>query len=1015
MLTGICAMRKCVLVVAMTVLGVGPPSYAQTRATTADLVGVIRDTTEGVLPGATVMATNVDTNQSRTTVSGADGRYSIPALPPGIYEVRVALSGFTEEVRQNIQLPLGSLVELNITLGIAGTTENIRVIAEAPVVDTQKTTVATVVSQEQIEHLPIDGRNFISFAVITPAVSTDATPQQGASATSGLTFAGQRARSNNITVDGLSNNDPAVGSVRATFSQEAVREFQVLTNSYTTEFGNATGGVLNIVTRSGTNRFAGNAFVFVRHDALNAKGHFEQVDPFGRPIHMEKAPYRQEQFGATLGGPIRKDKTFFFVSAEELRISATNLVTIDDSTIVPHPFSGTPLGTPAQILRAAGFPIETGNVGYDANNTQVLTKIDHQLPQSQNLMIRFNLGDELNENIEPFGGITARSRAAALDSRDIVVAASHTSVFSSSSVNEFRFQRAYRDQLVRSLDPSCGGPCLASQQGGPTLEVAGYASVGRQRFTPQTRTTALWQMLDVASVSKGSHLFKAGFDFQWTQDLTEGPALPLHFGGRYIFQSLPSIPGLLPTSVNPIQAVALGLPAVYVQGYGDETDTYSNGSLALFVQDDWRITSRLTLKYGVRYQQQHWKDLTYSAAGYPGTFGIPADNNNVAPRVAAAWDVSGDRKTSVHAAYGLFFDQTLTALPAVADLLDGDDHVRTLVLTFPASLAAWNTMGRRLPEPAPGTFTSLKYLIDPGLETPYAGHGSVGVDRELPGQMAATLSVVYARGYKQVGTLDYNPIMPSLGPGRRPQDINGVAGSSASILQLTTFGETWYKALTASLMRRYANRFQLMVSYSLSKAEDTSTDFQSAFIPQQNGQGRNPDDVNGLPLGFDPRSERGPSSQDQRHRFVASGVFGTPAGLQISSIVTFASGRPYTILAGADLNRDGNGGAFPPDRARRDLSKESSSVGRNSGAMPGQAVVNLRVSRRFPLGRTIYMNGIFEVFNLFNRTNFIETNNLSSAFIWGIGPYPTTPLPGFGRFTQAGPPRQIQLAMKIGF
>jgi hypothetical protein len=170
-----------------------------------------------------------------------------------------------------------------------------------------------------------------------------------------------------------------------------------------------------------------------------------------------------------------------------------------------------------------------------------------------------------------------------------------------------------------------------------------------------------------------------------------------------------------------------------------------------------------------------------------------------------------------------------------------------------------------------------------------------------------------------------------------------------------------------------------------------------------------------LPLGFDPESERGPSTQDQRHRFVASGVYLAPGDVQLSAIVTVASGRPYTVLAGADLNGDGNGGAFPPDRARQDPTSEASSVGRNSETMPSQAAVDMRISRRFRFGPRAHIEGIFEVFNLFNRTNFIETNNLSPAFIWGTGAFPTNPLPTFGRFTQAGPPRQIQLALKIGF
>src|SRR5687768_4338088 len=323
---------------------------AQTRATSADLSGVVYDPSKAVLPGAAVTVTNTETGVTRTSVTGGGGRYAFLALPPGTYTVRVELAGFAPQVRDNVALMLGSSVDLPLALALAGAQEQVTVSAEAPLLDLQKTAVASVVSQQQIESLPISGRNFISFSLITPGVSTDRTPQQGASATSGLTFAGQRARSNNITVDGLNNNDTVLGSVRATFSQEAVREFQVLTNSYAAEFGNATGGVLNIVTKSGTNQFRGNAFLFVRDDSLNSKGHFEKVDPMGVNVDLEKAPFSQEQFGATLGGPVRRDRTFFFASVERLDIAASNLVTIDDRTMITHPVTGAQIGTPVQIL-----------------------------------------------------------------------------------------------------------------------------------------------------------------------------------------------------------------------------------------------------------------------------------------------------------------------------------------------------------------------------------------------------------------------------------------------------------------------------------------------------------------------------------------------------------------------------------------------------------------------------------------------------------------------------------------
>src|SRR5205085_2046821 len=227
------------------------------------------------------------------------------------------LSGFAPQRRTGLRLVIGQLADLDFTMR-TGAAEAMTVTARAPVVDITQTSVSSVVGQEQIDSLPTNGRNFLSFTVITPGVTTDRTPQQGASATSGLSFGGQRARSNNIMVDGVDNNDPIVGAVRATFSQEAIQEFQVLTNSYSAEFGKASGGVVNIITRSGTNDLKGNAFYFFRNDSLNEKSIFERQDVFGNSINQSKAPFKQGQWGATLGGPVVRDKTFFFLSGENL-------------------------------------------------------------------------------------------------------------------------------------------------------------------------------------------------------------------------------------------------------------------------------------------------------------------------------------------------------------------------------------------------------------------------------------------------------------------------------------------------------------------------------------------------------------------------------------------------------------------------------------------------------------------------------------------------------------------------
>jgi hypothetical protein len=509
------------------------------------------------------------------------------------------------------------------------------------------------------------------------------------------------------------------------------------------------------------------------------------------------------------------------------------------------------------------------------------------------------------------------------------------------------------------------------------------------------------------SYYRGDHQFKTGIDYSYIDH--QAQALPIHFGGRYIFAQLPAIPGVLPSPVSSIQALALGLPAAYIQGYGNASSIYGYQDLSLFAQDEWRIRPNLTAKLGIRYQNQVWPDMTFDVRGF-GAYRFPADNNNVAPRMGLAWDPGSDGKFGVHAAYGVFYDNLISALPGVADIVDGTaDGVRTLVARFPVSLRAWNSTGRRLPESAVGPFPSAVITVDPDMKTPYAHHAAFGFDRKLSALMSLGVDLVFVRGVNLLGTIDYNPVLPDLGRNRRPEDVGGVADTSASILQYTSYAGTWYRGLMVRLDGRIRDRAELHVSYTLSKAKDNATDLQTAFIPEDNGRGRDPANSTGLPVGFDPARERGPSLQDQRHRLVLSSLLAMPWRIQLSSIITVASGRPYNILAGADLNGDGNGGTFPPDRARRDPADPNTSVMRNSGTLSMQAAVDLRVSRPWRVGR-LTTEGIVEVFNLFNRANITDRNA-----IFGTGAYPNNPLPTFGQVEQAGPPLQMQLAIRTSF
>jgi len=986
-------------------IGAAPASAGQTQATGADLVGIVTDTSEAVIPGATIVATNTQTGLARTVHSGADGRFAVRGLPVGTYRVEAQLPGFDPLRTSDIVLTLGSSVAITLTLQVSGIAIGVDVVAERSLSDPQQPGVGRVIDRRELERLPVNVRDYLAFSLTTPAAASDRTPQQGASRTSGLSFAGQRARSNNIVVDGFDNNDETVGSVRAVFSQDAVQEFQVLAHAYSAEFGKASGGVVNIVTRGGTNAPQGTAFLFVRDESLSNRNYFDRT--------ADKAPYEHRQVGATFGGPLRRDRAFVFASIERLSIHASNYVTIDDATPVPHPFQpGVTLGTPAGILRQAGFEVETGHVPYAVRSTQWLVKLDHYLNQGQRIAARINGAREFNENVEPFGGLTARSRAASLDNDDFMIGVSHHLVAGSRFVNEARLLIAQRHQDVRALDPRCSGLCDREDEGGPTLEVGGIANVGRQRFTPTPRDNLRYQIADTISYARGNHLFKTGVDFSTIHGQRQ--ALPLHFGGRYIFVALPAIPGVLPAPVSSIAAVALGLPAAYVQGYGFSGAAYDSGDLALFAEDVWRVRRTLAVRYGVRYQRQFWPDWRYEVPGVPSPYPFPTDLNNLAPRVALTWSPA-PRRPVIRGGYGVYYDNIITATAGITRFISGrDDGVRTLVLGLPAAWTAWAAPRRQLPEAvaaqlAGGAYPSVMIPIDPGLKTGYAHHAFGGLEHRIPRIGLVSANIVYARGFNQLGSIDYNPVIPSLGPRRRPGDVNGVAGTSASVLQYTSFGETWYRGLTVSLDSMLHRRGTVRVAYTLSKAEDTATDFQSSFLPQNNGRGRDPAHPQGLPLGFDPRTERGPALHDRRHTLVISGIIDAPGRIVVSALARAGSGWPYNILAGQDLNGDGDGGSFPSDRARTNPSDPATSVPRNAGRLPMQASVDARISKTMHI-RPIKLEALVEVFNVFNRTNFIDVQN-----VFGTGAYPQQSAPTFGQFTHADAPRQVQLAVRLHF
>jgi hypothetical protein len=987
-----------------------PTASAQTRATTADLRILVKDDTGAAVPAATVVVTDEETGLTRTQLTEGDGQAVLRALPSGTLLVRVERDGFMPIDISPFEIGIGTSTDLTVTLQLTGFATVAFVEASSPLVDIQKTMIGTPIDRREIAVLPIDRRNYMSFAVLVPGVATDRTPNAGPAETTGLAIAGQTARGNNITVDGLDNNDDVVGGVGAPISQDAVREFQVIVGSYSAEFGGASAGVVNIATKSGTSQLSGGVFEFFRDKSLNSRGYFDNFDASGARVNRPKAPFRQNQFGGTVGGPLVQNRTFGFASLERLTLDTSATVSIDDRVEVSHPFAPISLGTAAGILARAGFPIETGNVPFPVRTTMALFKVDQVFDNAQRLSIKLHVADRLDGNSQPFGGLVARSRGGELKNRAYVATGSLTSVSSTRVVNELRGQVARYRQVVQSLDPSCGGPCTAFDQGGPAVEIAGVARVGRHNFTPQPRTAMRYEFVDTLSVAFTTHQIKTGLDIGIAD--IRSAALPLNFGGQFVFADLPAPLAAafgLPGPVAAIQAFALGLPVAYVRGTGNPSTTAQFQDVSAFVQDEWRANARLIVRIGARYQKQFWPNRAYTAIGYPGSYSPRSGSMDMAPRLGIAWDPRGDGRTAITGAYGLFFGNNFNGPFTTSQIVDGV-HVRLAVMQGAPAVAAWQSPRHQLPGALVAAQPSVTISVAPEYGAPYTHQGSVSVNRQMGRGLTLSASALFVNGHRIVSAIDYNPTLPDLGPGRRPEDIGNVAGTSASGLQYTPWGQSWYRGLLFGAMKRAARGSEFLASYSWSRAEDSISDFLSN-PPEQQGRGRNPADPAGPPLGFNPSLERGPSLQDQRHRVVLSGIQPLPGNVEVSGIVTVGSGRPYNIIAGADLNRDGDAIASPsPDRARSVPSDPSTAVPRNAGRLPGEARFDLRATKRVNLGSKATWSLTVDVLNVFNTTDFTDINR-----VFGTGAYPNQPQIGYGQFTQAAPPRQVQIGVRLAY
>jgi outer membrane receptor protein involved in Fe transport len=688
---------------------------------TAELHGTVHDPSGAVIPNAAISIADASKGFSRSTTSDGQGNYQLLLLPPGTYVVTASAPGFASLTENRVVLTVGERAELRLSLAVSGS-ETVSVNAGADIIETQRSSQSTTVDQLRIENLPTNGRNYIGFTLTNSQIARDAAPSIGAIPTSGLNFGGVRARSNSINIDGADAGDYISGGTRTTVSQDAVQEFQIITNGFAAEYGRASGGVVNIVTKSGTNATHGSAYGFLRNRYIQATNPFSTV---------YQPAYTRVQAGFTIGGAIVPNKTFYFFSAEITRrqetgfsdIGADNfgLTSIDVSRFFGAPTGALTIqGTPQQqsFLQNPQLPANTPGIvqyiGLVGSGSSVATagqnpaffqqfgiigpksfitsnqtlptsfvplnslignfpisertevyslRIDHKLTNNQQLALHGSASPSFVSGIEESAanqniGENSFSRTATQSLHDWAIAAQHTLVIGNNKVNELRFQFA-RHPVLFANSNSAGGA-------GTAVNIPGFAYFGKTPFSVVNRIEDQNQLEDNFTVTHGAHTFKTGIDLRYIPiNILQGQ---LYGGGDYSFGSLNStdvssslvgLPGF-----SAIQAYGLGIPQSFAQGIGNTSDKYDLKVLGAFLQDSWRVSSKVTLNLGVRYDIEAYPtqlalntNTNNAERAYGVREGIRLQPKNVAPRIGVAYDVRGDAKTVLRANYGIFYDR----------------------------------------------------------------------------------------------------------------------------------------------------------------------------------------------------------------------------------------------------------------------------------------------------------------------------------------------------------------------
>ena len=763
-----------VVILSVLTLAVAPAA-AQQSVDSATLGGEILDSTGGAIAGATIRAENIATGITREARSQIEGRFRFAGLPIGEYRLTVDASGFAP-VEQRVSLAVGSALDLTVRLSLASVQERVEVVAQAPIIETVRSEAGSVVATAEIADMPLNGRNTTDLALLVPSVSrTNTGANQRFAETSavpgtGISFSGQRNLANGFVVDGVSANDDAAGLAGTFYSQEVVREFQVVTSGGGAEFGRASAGYVNIVTRSGSNNFHGAAYGFLRNQTLDARN----------PLAVAKFPLTQTQYGATIGGPIVHGRTFFFTNFEQTRQNTAGIITITPANV-------TAINQRLNAINYAGQHISTGQFPTTLDSTNYFVRLDHQLHPNDQISVRYNLYEVASLNARNAGGLNAISRAADLDDRDQSFGVNNAWLISSTVLHETRFQ------YLRSRLDAPPADLL-----GPAINISGVANFGTATFSPTSRYNDLWEFADSLSVQHGHHAFKLGLDVLYN-DLTI--SFPGALQGVYNFTSLNNF--------------LTGAYQTFQQAFGQPDQPQTNSNLGLFAQDEWRLSSSFTVNLGLRY------DLQFLDGP------VRTDTDNLSPRIGLAWTPFASRRTVLRASYGLYYDRI--PLRALSNALQRSGATyRTAVLArtqtgapvFPALLPAF---------PA-GVLVSTT-TIDPAIPNGYAQQSNLEIEQQVAPNTAVRIGYAHVRGLHIIASRNIN--VPACSATVDPVNLCRPNPNFGNISQYQGWAESWYDGMIVSLEKRASRWASLRFSYNFSKSLDTVGNFFFS-TPQDN-------------------------------------------------------------------------------------------------------------------------------------------------------------------------------------